>query len=196
MKQRDVNVIVKELIEYIEENKAVDTPEIAKLLDHLKSASYIQFIVEAKTHWETGNIITLTDELILEISNQLAASKFKEFKQQLIYSYDDMETEVKRIQDLFKGKILDETTFFQLNEIFKTDGVTLYYSDRYGNLNKEPYELSEVVGNDPEGLFYLETEDRFINKIFMTVEDNDDSIHKKPLNITVEVFIAKKDEFK
>lgn len=75
MKQRDLDVIVKELIEYIEENKAVDTPEIAKLLDHLKSASYIQFIVEAKTHWETGNIITLTDELILAISNQLTSSK-------------------------------------------------------------------------------------------------------------------------
>ena len=82
MIQRDVDVIVKELIEYIEENKAVDTPEIAKLLDHLKSANYIQFILEAKTHWETGNIITLTDELILAISNHLTASKFKkdEFK--------------------------------------------------------------------------------------------------------------------
>lgn len=82
MIQRDVDVIVKELIEYIEENKAVDTPEIAKLLDHLKSANYIQFILEAKTHWETGNIITLADELILAISNQLNASKFKkdEFK--------------------------------------------------------------------------------------------------------------------
>lgn len=196
MKQRNVDVIVKELIDYIEENKAVDTPVIAKLLDHLKSGSYIQFILEAKTHWEAGNIITLTDELIIAISNQLVASKFKEFKQQLIYSYDDMETEIKRIQDLFRGKILDETTFFQLNEIFKTDGVTLYYSDRYSNLNKEPYELSGVVGNDPEGLFYLETEDRFINKIFMTVEDNDDNFPKKPLNIFVEVLIAKKDEFK
>lgn len=196
MKQRDVDVIVKELIEYIEENKAVDTPEIAKLLDHLKSSSYIQFILEAKTHWGTGNIIRLTDDLILAISNQLINSKFKEFKQQLISSYEDMETEVKRIQDLFRGKILDETTFLQLNEIFKTDGVILYYSDRYSNLNKEPYELSEVVGNNPEGLFYLEPEDRFINKIFMMIEDDSDYIPKKPLNIFVEVFIAKKDEFK